>query len=456
MKKRIVIILVIIGAVLGILVASVPIGIAIRSARMRHEIERELKAIKAKGDPVQMSDLIQPAIPDAENAAVVYRKAFAAMKLTEKDNDFISKIGRGLIKLDDPGVMTKARTLWQRNQQALDLIHQATQMSKCDFEVDWERGIDATFPHLAKLRQCSRLLAFQQIMLAREGRVDEALVSYQAALRITAAANDPVYIGWLVKCAIISISHAALQEYLLESSPSPEDCRYAAREISRIDLQKAITEALKGERAQGIWLANHVYKAKDPIQELGDLASSESDHDPETTPPPQNQPRVGRFLFNQWLLDDELFYLKAMDRYIKDSSLPYRVVKGTTPDIESRLDKESNFWKPRFVSSMMLPLSRRPQMKRDSAQSLLDLDRITLLLKAYHADHGAYPATLADLAKAEKVKLPEDPFSGKPYTYRREEKGFLLYGWGPNLLDDGGQYEKKYWEKGDMVVRFGR
>jgi len=35
-------------------------------------------------------------------------------------------------------------------------------------------------------------------------------------------------------------------------------------------------------------------------------------------------------------------------------------------------------------------------------------------------------------------KLPQDPFSGKDFVYKRQGKGFLLYSIGENLKDDGG------------------
>lgn len=50
----------------------------------------------------------------------------------------------------------------------------------------------------------------------------------------------------------------------------------------------------------------------------------------------------------------------------------------------------------------------------------------------------------------------EDPFSGKPFAYRREGSGFCLYSIGPNLKDDGGKEPSepgKIGEEGDMVWR---
>jgi hypothetical protein len=37
--------------------------------------------------------------------------------------------------------------------------------------------------------------------------------------------------------------------------------------------------------------------------------------------------------------------------------------------------------------------------------------------------------------------LPNDPNSGKPFLYKRDGEGFLLYGVGANGNDDGGSFE---------------
>ena len=39
-------------------------------------VKAEIAAIKAKGEPVSMAELGRPKVPDAENAAVIYAKAF--------------------------------------------------------------------------------------------------------------------------------------------------------------------------------------------------------------------------------------------------------------------------------------------------------------------------------------------------------------------------------------------
>jgi len=76
---------------------------------------------------------------------------------------------------------------------------------------------------------------------------------------------------------------------------------------------------------------------------------------------------------------------------------------------------------------------------RDRAQANCDMRRIAFLLAAYRADHDEYPAKLSQLRPDYLRKLPLDPFSAKPYQYRRGKQGYLLYSVDRNGKDDGGR-----------------
>jgi hypothetical protein len=66
-----------------------------------------------------------------------------------------------------------------------------------------------------------------------------------------------------------------------------------------------------------------------------------------------------------------------------------------------------------------------------------ELDKLGFALAAYRADHGAYPAKLADLAPNYVAEVPKDIFNNSELHYRLEGKGYLLYSVGVNGKDDG-------------------
>jgi len=63
-----------------------------------------------------------------------------------------------------------------------------------------------------------------------------------------------------------------------------------------------------------------------------------------------------------------------------------------------------------------------------------------LAVMRYEKEKGQYPASLYELVEAGYLKkLPMDPYGDGPLVYRRTDSGFLLYSFGMNLTDDGGE-----------------
>ncbi|MFO0899922.1 MAG: hypothetical protein U0836_21025 [Pirellulales bacterium] len=71
--------------------------------------------------------------------------------------------------------------------------------------------------------------------------------------------------------------------------------------------------------------------------------------------------------------------------------------------------------------------------------ALISLTRLAMSLAAYHADHGAYPEQLGELAPKYIDSVPTDPGSGGAFHYRRTNDGYVLHGVGPNRLDEQGR-----------------
>ncbi|MBX9628820.1 MAG: hypothetical protein K2X82_33810 [Gemmataceae bacterium] len=65
--------------------------------------------------------------------------------------------------------------------------------------------------------------------------------------------------------------------------------------------------------------------------------------------------------------------------------------------------------------------------------------QVAAALAAYRAEHGKYPAKLADLAPGVLKTVPDDLFSGKPLVYKPADKGYVLYSVGVNGRDEEGR-----------------
>jgi len=143
---------------------------------------------------------------------------------------------------------------------------------------------------------------------------------------------------------------------------------------------------------------------------------------------------------------DQSVGLGIWARQIEIAELPYREVMKQV----GRWDPDRA---PRYavLTRLINPLLGPYLSARDSAIAQAGLGQTAMALMAHRDRFGSYPASLAELRRKLGWRIPEDPFSGKPFVYKRRGAGFLLYSFGPNLRDDGGSEIKSDPHYGDIV-----
>jgi hypothetical protein len=126
-----------------------------------------------------------------------------------------------------------------------------------------------------------------------------------------------------------------------------------------------------------------------------------------------------------------------MGEQTKTAPLPYRETKPGVEAAEWEVAKAPVY--PGVIARSILPTYAPAAAMRDKGIVQIAECRIVLALKGYKQQHRAYPANLADLQATLDRPLPLDPFSGKDFIYRTEDRGFILYSVGRDLKDDQGQ-----------------
>jgi hypothetical protein len=110
-------------------------------------------------------------------------------------------------------------------------------------------------------------------------------------------------------------------------------------------------------------------------------------------------------------------------------------------------------WEPKVKARRLVELAALPVISfMPAAHVRIDQQRqaeenlaaTALALAGYHADHHAYPKTLAELVPAYIDAIPKDPFDDgqlhyKPQQANGRRDGYLLYSVGQNGKDEGGQ-----------------
>lgn len=415
------------GKVLLVLIVVLAVVHGIATFITGRRLEARINALKAKGEPVSWADFGKPKVPDAENAAVIYAKAFKVIQKLRTGGDY-SKLNSFLKPYNrqgNPELWNDVRRMLAENRGAFPLVEQALARPKCQFPVNWEAGFDATFPHYGPLRRLTRLLAADAIIQAHDGRMDKAVHSIDLSLRIgKSIPDDPTVISSLVQVAMIKSSTNALRHVLTYRNISEAQANRLHHLLESIDTGPGFVRAMQGERVCGLWTFDYVRKHPGALWHLtsGGLDSSERFW----------WAPIG-YLQRPFFYADELYCLDYMTAGVERSRLTFREAARRRAD--SSYDPIFPRWA--IISNMFTPVFFRARMEVDAAMAEAAGSRVALALRVYKNRYGSYPRTLDELRAKLGWEIPTDIFSGEDFVYKPQGKGFLLYSIGGNLKDDG-------------------
>jgi len=294
-------------------------------------------------------------------------------------------------------------------------------------------------PHLAKLRDCARLLGADAQARAARGHYPTAVADLLAGFRLAnAVADEPILISQLVRIAVCGTAVEALQRAFPPGELPPDLAADIIRELARMDRRAAFAASYGGEAFFG-------------MQGFSDFLDTGG----------ANLTGMGRADWFQsalaqvyaspfarpWFNLDQAAYMDVMGRYQEAVPLPFYEAKPLLDEIERDIEDLSDL---RVLSRLLLPALGRACEAQARHEAVLDLTQLGLALELHFAAHGEYPATLNDAATYLGGAIPLDPFTGQSYVYRPSADTFLLYSLGRDLEDDGGTHDQR---EGDLVWR---
>jgi hypothetical protein len=144
---------------------------------------------------------------------------------------------------------------------------------------------------------------------------------------------------------------------------------------------------------------------------------------------------------------DEAYMLEFLAELQSLARMPYYEAR---PHIEALQEQTAEISRLRLFSRSILPGMVNTLQTQARHEVMLDLAQLGLTIEAYRAETGACPEDLGAISGRIPGGLPLDPFSGRPYIYRRAGTGFVLYSVSINGTDDGGRHNNL---DGDIVWR---
>jgi hypothetical protein len=398
-------------------------------------LEAGLNRIRQAGEPLTLAEAAPPQIPDEENAAVLYEKAFKRFEFDERG------------EIQDPDLQTiNSFMSWQPHQKetrptlaqvgaavahlqsVFPLLEEASLRPACRFPVNWEAGIEVQFPHLGSMRLATRLLTAKALVDSAAGDSEKTVTDIAAIIRMAnQIAPEPTMISQLVRVACFGIIFQNFPTVLENTPFDMVQSRFLYDLLATTEGRAPYVHAMEGERCFGLTVFDLI-RRKNPME----LFSLSSDGDYPGVRTFFRLWPVLRVIWEPFLKLDEVYNLKYMQRQINLAAQPYRKVY----DQYQTLDADRPWYA--LGSAIFLPVFSGGHAKQDQLIAEAAIMRGALALRAYQIERGKYPDSLAQLRAAGGWEIPEDPFSGKELIYRRQGQDYLLYSVGPNFKDDGG------------------
>jgi hypothetical protein len=415
-----------IGVVLLVVVAAVLVVRAVFNYVEGRKLTRTLAELKEHGVPLSPRELVAPC-PDADNGARLW-PAFESLLTSDAGEDRSQLIARAwrnsaaglpIAETDK----TALRDLVHRNEKAFEFLATISDMP-CFVSIDLaDPLIQAKLPGLKMIR-VTKLLVFAALLKAEAGDISGAIDTIRLGLRFAprVAGNGTLMAG-LIAFSDTRILLACLGQV----------CR--GREIRDDTLVRLIDEldpspwlgrlafAIRGERVVFI--------------EAGEIAMKGSLDEID-------------FLFGERsiLTDIGVWLIRPVFKMDIRTALPsFQELEAQAkhPYFESRdflRGQEGAHWKRpwyAFLSKAMMANFEAAFMKEAMLEASLLAARTGLACKLFKSRTGAYPESLEALVPGILKEVPVDPFTGKPFVYRREGEGFIVYSLGSNEKDDGGR-----------------
>jgi hypothetical protein len=340
----------------------------------------------AADSPDQKSDL-------AANAALQYWHAFAQLPTLDKDTEPLTTQW-STARLDNPAVAK----LIANSRATVMFLNRAAKLNRCDWGLDYNDGVGLLLPQLSRSRDAARLAALHAREAFERG---DAKTGWTDTLTIMHLgrhiSSDPVMISLLVGANLESMAIDAVAPYLLDAHLSAAQ---TAADLANLPKTPPFTATLATEkRFMAEWIIRKLREeeSRQPGAWKDFWKALFTGTQEEQNPPQANSAEeAARMVEGVLPLYDELARFMNMPQQQFDAEYPAFKAK-------TKADHK--------LASLLLPAIDTVREKESRTKI-----RHAMLLTAIAITESG----------PDKVQQSKDPITGKPFEYRKLDKGFEL------------------------------
>jgi len=379
-----------------------------------------------------------------DNAALQYWFAFYLMYQDDKPSKAAEFVSRELVQGRVPAteaLKPGIAEICRKNETAVTrYLRTAAGMSRCDFGLDYSRGLLLPLPHLSKARELARQAVAYGKLLEAEGQPLKAAEVYCDVIQMGPQfAQDNLLVSALVGMAVGHLGDNALR-HLLAHEPSAQVCEHALARLAQLPdayipigprvpfeaklLGPLLRSALTDEAHFGL-------TEKDKQALLKEVAENAPAQMKEDIRDKAKMKQRFDGLLKECLSKTE----KAAEIMAK----PYSEAIPALRDLDKEV-KDS----PNFLVKMAMPDLPRLFTRTARATANVRATRILAAAALHRAKTGRYPDRLDDLKPYFPKGVPSDPVADKGFSYRLEDGLPCLEGAEPPPGIEGAQPDGGY------------
>ncbi|MEM9283081.1 MAG: hypothetical protein AAGA96_14740 [Verrucomicrobiota bacterium] len=299
---------------------------------------------------------------------------------------------------------------------------------------DFMVQINMIFPHFSEFLNSQKFLSMRVVAALENGDEAEARDGVRTMLQLARlAGSQPLLISHLVQVAMQQVAVSTIWHGLERGLWSEE---------SLASIDKDLCELARGHvdsfaRAMNAEVCVMMIGAADFFRNGGARKMN-----PAMLQGLGNEDNgfswMGRSFFQFFVPDGIWDHNKAFAaEAIYDHSLG-PALRGELEDVESDLTIKPS--PRRFLAAMTMPVFSQIHYRTLHAVIETELAIHSVALERYRIARGDYPASLDQLVPQFLDEVSVDLLAeGRPITYRREGNRYLLYSYGQNRTDDGGE-----------------
>ena len=412
-----------------------------------YTFDEELTAMEAKY-----------AIPDEENAALVYDEIFETLDIDVNQTDFYlmstpSSKDEPWHSKDHPETAE-----WLKGyQNIIAKLIQAAHKDKCHFPIpanSWDIG--QHMERLAPMRQCAFLVVSAANNDIAEGRIDAALEKYLCVIRMADHFyQQPIEIDFLLASAIKGLALTQLNRFVIERESTAEQLQLISNasgdlknnwgsQFKRfLETDKLLTKNTICSMAYEVNPEGEVRLSRNPIASVSATQS-------------QELPTLTRVLYKAKTIFNWFFMPSTPQKAaeIFDASFD-RYNAMTEPDFDwvtqpqnfdqlftkSKLIRSSLNY--RYFARLIVELSEGAYFGLHDAYlrslAVPRSSRVLIAVKQYRNEHGTWPDDLDAIRSNVPAEALIDPQNNSSFVYKLTGEAFTFYSKGKNDIDEEGR-----------------